>query len=333
MRKEGNEMAEKLYIDALAEAIREEFERDENVFMMGEDIGIYGGAFGVTKGMYQKYKDKLIETPISEASIVGAAVGAALVGMRPIVEIMFADFMMDAMEWIVNQAAKLRYMTGGQLKVPVVIRAPMGSGTGAAAQHSQSLPAMFAHIPGLKVVMPATPYDVKGLLKSAVRDDNPVIFLEHKLLYWTKGEVPEGDYTVPLGKAAVKKEGKDITIIAGSIMVPRSIEAAQKLKEEGIDAEVIDIRSLVPMDTETIINSVIKTGRAIIVEDDNKNNGWGAEVLSKLIESDAFDYLDYPIQRLAGKDVPIPYNPQLERAAVPQVEDIIHTVKAIFNKE
>ncbi|MGB9679442.1 MAG: alpha-ketoacid dehydrogenase subunit beta [Thermoanaerobacteraceae bacterium] len=326
-------MSEKLYIDALAEAIKEEFDNDETVFMIGEDIGIYGGAFGVTKGMYPKYKDKLIETPISEASIVGSAVGAALVGMRPIVEIMFADFMMDAMEWIVNQAAKLRYMTGGQLKVPMVIRAPMGSGTGAAAQHSQSLPSLFTNIPGLKVVMPATPYDVKGMLKSAVRDDNPVIFFEHKLLYWTKGEVPEEDYTVPLGKAAIKKEGKDITIIAGSIMVPRSIEAAEELQKEGIDAEIIDIRSLVPMDTETIIASATKTGRVLIVEDDNKNNGWGAEVAAKLIESEAFDYLDYPIQRLAGKDIPIPYNPQLERAAVPQTEDITRTVKAIFNKE
>lgn len=325
-------MSEKTYIDALAEALREEFERDENVFMMGEDIGIYGGAFGVTKGMYPKYKDKLLDTPISEASIVGAGVGCALVGMRPIVEIMFSDFMMDAMEWIVNQAAKLRYMTGGQLKVPMVIRAPMGSGTGAAAQHSQSLPALFAHIPGLKVVMPATPYDVKGMLKSAVRDDNPVIFFEHKLLYWTKGDVPQGDYTVPIGKAAVRREGKDITIISGSIMVPRSVEAAEKLKEYGIDAEVIDIRSLVPMDVETIVESVSKTGRALIVEDDNKNNGWGSEVVSKLIESDAFDYLDEPIKRLAGKDIPIPYAPELERAAVPQTEDIIEEVKEIFNK-
>ncbi|NNG66812.1 alpha-ketoacid dehydrogenase subunit beta [Caldanaerobacter subterraneus] len=326
-------MAEKLYIEALAEAIKEEFERDPNVFMMGEDIGIYGGAFGVTKGMYPKYKDKLIETPISEASIVGAGVGAALVGMRPIVEIMFSDFMMDAMEWIVNQAAKLRYMTGGQLKVPLVIRSPMGSGTGAAAQHSQSLPAMFAHIPGLKVVMPATPYDVKGLFKAAVRDDNPVIFFEHKLLYWTKGEVPEGDYIVPIGKADVKREGKDITIIAGSITVIRSLEAAEKLKGEGIDVEVIDVRSLSPLDTETIVNSVIKTGKVLIVEDNNKSYGWGAEVLSRIVESDAFDYLDYPIQRLGGKDVPIPYNPKLERAAVPQVEDIIESVKAIFGKE
>ncbi|KKC30749.1 alpha-ketoacid dehydrogenase subunit beta [Caldanaerobacter subterraneus] len=326
-------MAEKLYIEALAEAIKEEFERDPNVFMMGEDIGIYGGAFGVTKGMYPKYKDKLIETPISEASIVGAGVGAALAGMRPIVEIMFSDFMMDAMEWIVNQAAKLRYMTGGQLKVPLVIRSPMGSGTGTAAQHSQSLPAMFAHIPGLKVVMPATPYDVKGLFKAAVRDDNPVIFFEHKLLYWTKGEVPEGDYIVPIGKADVKREGKDITIIAGSITVIRSLEAAEKLKGEGIDVEVIDVRSLSPLDTETIVNSVIKTGKVLIVEDDNKSYGWGAEVLSRIVESDAFDYLDYPIQRLGGKDVPIPYNPKLERAAVPQVEDIIEAVKAIFGKE
>lgn len=332
MHKEGETMTEKLYIDALAEAIKEELDRDPNVFMMGEDIGIYGGAFGVTKGMYEKYKDKLIETPISEAGIVGAAVGAALVGMRPIVEIMFSDFLTLPMEWIVNQAAKLRYMTGGQLKVPIVIRTPMGSGTGAAAQHSQSFPAIFAHIPGLKVVMPATPYDAKGMLKSAVRDDNPVIFFEHKLLYWTKGEVPEEDYIVPIGKAEIKKEGEDITIIAGSITVPRSLEAAEELKTYGINAEVIDIKTLSPLDEETIVKSAIKTGKILIVEDDNKNYGWGAEVLSKLVESEAFDYLDYPIQRLAGKNVPIPYNPQLERAAVPQVEDIVQKIKNIFDK-
>lgn len=325
-------MTEKMYIDALAEAIREEFDRDERVFMIGEDIGVYGGSFGVTKGMYEKYKDKLVDTPISEASIVGVGVGCALVGLRPIVEIMFSDFMMDAMEFIVNQAAKLSYMTGGQLCVPMVIRSPMGSGAGMAAQHSQSLPAIFAHIPGLKVVMPATPYDVKGLLKTAVRDDNPVIFLEHKLLYWTKGEVPEGEYLVPLGKADVKRQGGDITLVAGSITVPRSLEAADALAKDGIECEVVDVRSLSPLDVDTIVSSVKKTGRLAIVEDDNENFGWGAEVAAKIANSEAFDFLDEPILRVAGNNIPIPYSPELEKAAVPQVEDVISAVKGVFSR-
>ena len=325
-------MTEKMYIDALAEAIREEFDRDERVFMIGEDIGVYGGSFGVTKGMYEKYKDKLVDTPISEASIVGVGVGCALVGLRPIVEIMFSDFMMDAMEFIVNQAAKLSYMTGGQLCVPMVIRSPMGSGAGMAAQHSQSLPAIFAHIPGLKVVMPATPYDVKGLLKTAVRDDNPVIFLEHKLLYWTKGEVPEGEYLVPLGKADVKRQGGDITLVAGSITVLRSLEAADALAKDGIECEVVDVRLLFPLDVDTIVSSVKKTGRLVIVEDDNENFGWGAEVAAKITNSEAFDFLDEPILRVAGKNIPIPYSPELEKAAVPQVEDVISAVKSVLSR-
>jgi pyruvate dehydrogenase E1 component beta subunit len=243
---------------------------------------------------------------------------------------MFFDFFTIAMDQLVNQGAKNRYMFGGKAKVPMVIRGPMGCGTGAAAQHSQSFPAVFAHFPGLKVVMPATPYDVKGLIKSAIRDNNPVVFAEHKLLYWTKGEVPEEDYTIPLGKADIKRQGRDITLVAGSIMVPRSIEAANELEEDGIDVEVVDIRSLKPLDLQTVVSSVKKTGRVLIVEDDPISYGWGAEVAAGIAGSEAFDYLDAPIKRLAGLDIPIPYNPNLEKHAVPQVPDIIEGVKELL---
>jgi pyruvate/2-oxoglutarate/acetoin dehydrogenase E1 component len=318
--QEAKIMAEKLYIEALREGLREEMLRDEDVFIIGEDVGLYGGAFGVTKGLFQEFgENRIIDTPISEAAIAGAAVGAALCGMRPVAEIMFFDFFTIAMDQLVNQGAKNRYMFGGKAKVPMVIRGPMGCGTGAAAQHSQSFPAVFAHFPGLKVVMPATPYDVKGLIKSAIRDNNPVVFAEHKLLYWTKGEVPEEDYTIPLGKADIKRQGRDITLVAGSIMVPRSIEAANELEEDGIDVEVVDIRSLKPLDLQTVVSSVKKTGRVLIVEDDPISYGWGAEVAAGIAGSEAFDYLDAPIKRLAGLDIPIPYNPNLEKHAVPQV--------------
>ncbi|MGB9813406.1 MAG: alpha-ketoacid dehydrogenase subunit beta [Thermovenabulum sp.] len=324
-------MAEKLYIEALREGLREEMLRDERVFLIGEDIGIYGGAFGVTKGLVQEFgEERVIDTPISEQAITGIGVGAALCGLRPVVEIMFSDFTTLAMEQLVNQGAKIRYMFGGKAKVPMVLRTPMGSGTGAAAQHSQSFPAVFAHFPGLKVVMPSTPYDVKGLIKAAIRDDNPVVFFEHKLLYRVKGEVPEGDYVLPLGKADVKRKGKDITIVAGSIMVIRAMEAAKELEKEGIDVEIIDPMTLKPLDMETIIKSIKRTGRVLIVEDDPKSFGWGAEVAAGIIESEAFDYLDAPVKRLAGKDIPIPYNPNLERHAVPQVEDIVKAVKEIL---
>ncbi|MGB9839409.1 alpha-ketoacid dehydrogenase subunit beta [Thermovenabulum sp.] len=324
-------MAEKLYIEALREGLREEMLRDDSVFLIGEDIGVYGGAFGVTKGLIQEFGEKrVIDTPISETAITGIGVGAALCDMRPVVEIMFSDFTTLAMEQLVNQGAKIRYMFGGKAKVPMVLRTPMGSGTGAAAQHSQSFPAVFAHFPGLKVVMPSTPYDVKGLIKAAIRDDNPVVFFEHKLLYRIKGEVPEGDYVLPLGKADIKRKGKDVTIIAGSIMVIKALEAAKELEKEGIDVEIIDPVTIKPLDMETIIKSVKKTGRVLIVEDDPKSFGWGAEVAAGIIESEAFDYLDAPVKRLAGKDIPIPYNPNLERHAVPQVEDILNGVKQIL---
>lgn len=324
-------MAEKLYIDALREGLREEMQRDETVFIIGEDVGLYGGAFGVTKGLFEEFgESRIIDTPISEAAIAGAAVGAALCGMRPVAEIMFFDFFTIAMDQLVNQGAKNRYMFGGKAQVPMVIRGPMGSGTGAAAQHSQSFPAVFAHFPGLKVVMPSTPYDIKGLIKSAIRDNNPVVFAEHKLLYRTKGEVPEEDYTIPLGKADIKRPGKDVTIVAGSIMLPKAIEAAKELEQHGIDAEVIDPRTLKPLDLQTVINSVKKTGRLIIAEDDPISFGWGAEIAAGIAGSEAFDYLDAPIKRLAGLDIPIPYNPNLEKHAIPQVADIVENTKELL---
>ncbi|MGM0653315.1 MAG: alpha-ketoacid dehydrogenase subunit beta [Bacillota bacterium] len=315
------------YGQAVRDAMREELQRDENVFLMGEDIGVYGGAFGITFGMIDEFgSDRVRDTPISEAAIVGAGVGAAMVGMRPIVEIMFSDFLTLASDQIMNQAAKIHYMLGGKANVPLVVRTPGGSGTGAAAQHSQSLEALFAHIPGLKVVMPSSPYDVKGLLKTAIRDDNPVVFFEHKLLYSKKGEVPDTDYTVPFGEAEIKKSGSDITIFATSIMVHRVLEAAEQLANENISVEIIDPKTLVPLDTETIIKSVIKTGRLMIVQEACKRGGFASEVAAEVIESEAFGYLDEPIRRLAGKNIPIPYSKYLEAAAVPQVEDIVEAV-------
>jgi len=320
------------YAEAIREALRQEMRRDERVFLIGEDIGIYGGAFGVTYGLLEEFgEERVRDTPISEQTIAGAAIGAALIGMRPVAEIMFMDFVTLAMEQIVNQAAKLRFMFGGKAKVPMVLRTPAGSGTGAAAQHSQSLEAWFVHVPGLKVVMPSTPYDAKGLLISAIRDDNPVIFVEHKLLYKTKGPVPEEEYTIPLGVADVKREGSDVTIVATSIMVRRALAAAEKLAQEGIEAEVIDPRTLKPLDTETIISSVMKTGRALIVHEAPKTCGFGAEVSARITEGEAFFYLDAPVRRLAGMDVPIPYNPKLERGVVPQEEDIIKAVRELVS--
>jgi len=243
---------------------------------------------------------------------------------------MFFDFFTIAMDQLVNQGAKNRYMFGGKAQVPMVIRGPMGCGTGAAAQHSQSFPAVFAHFPGLKVVMPSTPYDVKGLIKASIRDNNPVVFAEHKLLYWTKGEVPEEDYIVPLGKADIKRKGKDITVVAGSIMVKRALEAGKELEQDGIDIEVIDPRTLKPLDADTIIKSVKKTGRVLIVEDDPISYGWGAEIVARIAGSEAFDYLDAPIKRLAGLDIPVPYNPNLEKHTVPQVPNITSAIKEML---
>ena len=323
-------MRELNYLEAVREALWQEMERDERVFIIGEDVGVYGGAFGVTRGMVEQFgPQRIIDTPISEYGIAGAITGAALTGMRPVGEIMFMDFTTLAMEQLVNQAAKMRFMFGGMIEVPFVLRCPAGSGSGAAAQHSQSLEAWFVHVPGLKVVMPSTPYDVKGLLLASIRDPNPVIFVEHKLLYKTKGPAPEEPYTVPLGQAEVKRVGRDLTIVATSIMVIRALDAAAQLAEEGIEVEVVDPRTLKPLDADTIIGSVSKTGRVLIVHEACKTGGFGGELAAVIAESEAFDYLDAPIVRLAGRDMPIPYNRTLEYHTVPQVEDIVEKARDI----
>jgi len=326
-------MRELTYLEAVREAMQQEMRQNEDVFVLGEDIGLYGGAFGVTRGMIEEFgPERIRNTPISESGIAGAAVGSALTGMRPILELQFSDFITIAMDQMVNQAAKLRYMYGGKGRVPMVLRTPSGSGTGAAAQHSQSLEAWMAHIPGLKVVQPSTAYDVKGLLKAAIDDDNPVVFYEHKLLYGTKGHVPEEQYSIPLGLADVKREGTDVTVVATAIMVHRAMDAAKELDKEGISVEVVDPRTLVPLDEETIVKSVSKTGRLVVVHEAVKRGGYGGEIASMIAESEAFDYLDAPIKRLGGVPTPIPYNPELEKAAVPQVPDIIKAVKEVLNK-
>jgi len=323
-------MREITYLEAVREAMTQEMERDPRVFMIGEDIGEYGGAFQVSVGMLEKFgPERILDTPITELALTGAATGAALIGMRPIAEIMFMDFTTLASEQLVNQAAKLRFMFGGQSTVPLVLRTPAGSGTGAAEHHSQSFENWFVHVPGLKVVMPTTPYDVKGLLISSIRDDNPVVFIEHKLLYKTKGDVPEEPYEIPLGKADIKREGKDLTIVATSIMVQRSLQAAEELAKEGIDVEIVDPRTLRPLDTETIVNSVKKTGKVLIVHEAVKTGGFGGELAGVIAESEAFGYLEAPIIRLAGREVPIPYNRNLEQKAVPQVEDIIEKAREL----
>jgi pyruvate/2-oxoglutarate/acetoin dehydrogenase E1 component len=325
-----NGRGEITYLEAVREALTQEMQRDPEVFLIGEDIGVYGGAFGATRGMLEEFgPERIRDTPISEAAIAGAATGAALMGMRPVMEIMFMDFLTISMNQLVNQAAKMRFMFGGKASVPMVIRAPAGSGTGAAAQHSQSLEAWFVHTPGIKVVAPATPYEAKGLLVSAIRDNNPVLFMEHKLLYRTKGPVPEELYTIPMGKAEVKRPGRDLTLIAYSIMVPRALEAAQQLAAEGIEVEVVDVRSLKPLDKQTIVRSVAKTGRVLITHEAPQTGGFGAELAAVVAESEAFDYLDAPIRRLGGQDIPIPYNRTLERATVPQVEDIVASARAL----
>ena len=320
------------YAEAIREALAIALEADETVVLMGEDIGVYGGAFQVTGDLVERYGEaRVMDTPIAELGGAGVAVGAAMTGLKPIYEFQFSDFATLAMEQIVNQAAKVRYMLGGAVSVPLVMRFPAGSGTGAAAQHSQSLEAWFGHVPGLKVVQPATPHDAKGLLLAALDDPDPVMIFEHKLLYKLRGEVPEGHYTVPIGKAEVRREGADVTIVATAIMVHRALEAARALTAEGIDAEVIDLRTVRPMDRETVLASVRKTGRLVTVYEGVKTLGVGAEVSAMVAESDAFDYLDAPIVRLGGAECPIPYNPALEKAAVPQVDDITRAVRDLVN--
>ena len=323
-------MPEMTYAEAIRSALREEMLRDDRVFLFGEDIGRYGGAFGVTFGLLDEFgPERVVETPISEAAIVGAATGAAMAGMRPVAELMFMDFVLLTMEQLVNQAAKARYMFGGKATVPMVIRMPGGSGSGAAAQHSQSLESLLCHIPGLIVVNPSTPYDVKGLLLSSIRDPNPVCFVEHKLLYKSKGEVPDGEYTIPIGEGEVKREGTDVTVVAANIMVPRALSVAERLSQDGIDVEVVDPRPLRPLDTEIIQKSVMKTGRLLVMHEACLTGGWGGEVVASVVSSPAFDYMDAPARRLAGADVPIPYNRELEKAAVPQEADIEREIRAI----
>lgn len=318
------------YAQAIHEALGMALEADPRVFLMGEDIGVYGGAFQVTGDLVERFgEDRVMDTPISELGGAGVAVGAALTGMRPIFEFQFSDFAALAMEQIVNQAAKIRYMLGGAVSVPLVMRFPAGSGTGAAAQHSQSLEAWLAHVPGLKVIQPATPHDAKGLLLAAIADPDPVMIFEHKMLYKMKGPVPEGYYTVPIGVAEIRRPGRDLTIVATSIMVHKSLEAAATLAAEGIEAEVIDLRSLRPMDTATLIDSVRRTSRLLCVYEGVKTLGIGTEVSAAIAESEAFDYLDAPIMRLGGAEAPLPYNPELEKASVPQVADIVAASRAL----
>ena len=312
------------YAEAIREAIGQAMESDPTVFMLGEDIGVYGGAFGVSGDLYHRFgEERVRDTPISEMGIVGAAVGAALVGMKPIVEIQFSDFTAHAMDQIVNQAAKIHFMLGGELSVPMVLRAPSGSGTGAAAQHSQSLEAWFAHVPGLKVVMPSSPADAKGLLLSALDDPNPVIVLEHKLLYKTSGHVPPEMYRTPIGKSNLVRDGKDLTIVATGVMASRSLEAAAELASQGIDAAVIDVRTLSPLDMDPINESVSKTGRLMLVQEAPKHLGFMAEIAARISEGPGIYHLSEPIKRLCGMDVPIPYAPQLEKSVVPQLPEII----------
>lgn len=318
------------YAEAIREAMDIALGRDERVILMGEDIGVYGGAFQVTGDLVEKYgTDRVMDTPISELGGAGVAVGAALTGLRPIFEFQFSDFATLAMEQIVNQAAKIRFMLGGAVSVPVVMRFPAGSGTGAAAQHSQSIEAWFGHVPGLKVIQPSTPEDAKGMLLAALEDPDPVMIFEHKILYKMKGHVPEGYYTTPIGKAAVRREGHDLSIVATSLMVHKALAAAEELVADGIDAEVIDLRTVRPMDRETVLASVRKTGRLICVYEGVKTLGVGAEISAMVAESDAFDYLDAPIIRLGGAESPIPYSPELEKSAVPQVPDILEAATAL----
>jgi len=316
-----------MYREALNEALKEEMHRDPSVFVMGVGIAERGGSYKVTAGLLDEFGSKrVIDTPIAEASFTGMGVGAAIIGMRPVVEILFIDFTLLILDQIANQAAKYKFMTGGTRTVPLVLRTQGGVGNSIAAQHSQSLEALFYHIPGLKLVMPSTPYDAKGLLKSAIRCDDPVIFIEHKLLYMNEGEVPEDEYIIEFGRGDIKRSGKDVTLIAWSNMIPRVLSAVEKLAEEGIDVEVVDPRTLVPLDKELILDSVRKTEHVVIVQEAVRRGGVASDIAS-IIQAEAFDYLDAPIEIVAGKNTPIPFNLALESACVPQENDIIEAVK------
>ena len=316
--------------DALREALREEMQRDKTVFLLGEDIGRYwGGAFGITKGLAEEFGDERVrDTPISENAVIGVGIGAAITGMRPVAEIMFGDLSALAMDQICNQAAKIRYMFGGQATVPLVVRTPFGAGVNIASHHSQSLEAWFMHTPGLYVAVPSTPYDAKGLLKTAIRGNDPVFFVEHKLLYPVKGMIPEDDYVVPFGMADVKREGSDVTIVATLFMVHKALAAAEQLREEGISVEVVDPRTLTPLDRPAIVKSVKKTGRLVVVSEDCRTAGVSAEIAAVVAE-EALDYLDAPIRRVAEPDTPIPFSPALEKAVIPDEKSIVKAVKEI----
>ncbi|HOA24117.1 MAG TPA: alpha-ketoacid dehydrogenase subunit beta [Aggregatilineales bacterium] len=322
------------YAEAIREAIRQAMEQDERVFLLGEDVGVYGGAFGVSAGLIDQFgEERIRDTPISEAAIAGACIGAALTGMRPIGEIQFMDFVTLSMEQLVLQAAKLRFMFGGKATVPFVLRMPGGAGTGAAAQHSESLENWFVHVPGLKVVMPSNAYDAKGLLLAAIDDDNPVIFIEHKLLYKTKAHVPEEMYRIPLSQTNIARQGTDLTVVATSLMVQRALQAADILAEDGIEIEVVDPRTLNPLDDQPIFESVKKTGKVLIVHEAVGTGGYGGEIAARIAASEAFDYLDAPIRRLTGLDIPIPYNRTLEYHTVPQVENIVAEARKLVKGE
>jgi pyruvate dehydrogenase E1 component beta subunit len=306
--------------------------RDKNVFMIGEDIAIHGGTFGISNGLLKEFGERRVkDTPISESALVGTGIGSAITGLRPIVEIMYIDFTTVCMDQIVNQAGLLRYMTGGMVKVPLVIRTQGGSGTGEAAHHCKSLESWFVHVPGLKVVMPSNPYDAKGLFKTSIRDDNPVIFIDHKLLLTQKGHVPEEEYLIPLGKADIKRKGKDVTVIATSLMVQKALKAGVVLEKEGVSLEIIDPRTLTPFDKETVIVSIKKTGRLLIIQEACERASMAGEIVRDIIR-ECFDYLDAAPRVLAGKDVPIPYSLPLEKASVPQEEDIIRTIREMLAK-
>lgn len=325
-------MRELTYADALREALREEMIRDPNVILLGEEIGVFNGVYRVTRGLLDEFgPERVRDTPISEAAIAGAAVGLALAGLKPVAEIMYMDFLPICMDQLSTQAAKMRFMSGGQLNVPMVLRTQYSLGRQHGSQHSQFTPAWFLQVPGLKVVLPSDPNDAKGLLKSAIRDPNPVLFVEGGLLYRTKGPVPEEEYTTPLGKAAVKRKGDDITIVAVSRMVGESLSAARKLEDRDISAEVIDVRTLQPLDLDAIVESVKRTSRLVIASDDVKRGGVGAEISASVTET-AFDYLDAPIMRVACPDTPIPFSPQLEQLYMPSAESVVKAVDTVLGR-
>lgn len=315
--------------DALRDALHEEMAHDETIIVLGEDVITHGGPYAVTRGIHEKYPGRIRQTPISEAGIVGTALGAALCGLRPVAEIMYVDFITCAMDEVVNQMAKVRYMFGGQTDVPVVLRLPSGSARLIAAQHSQCLEAWFMHVPGLQVVIPSTPYDAKGLLKAALRGKDPVLFMEYKRLYTVEGEVPDGEYTIPFGQADIKRQGSDVTIIATGPMVAKALEAADILAQEGIEVEVVDPRTLVPLDKATLFASVQKTNRVIITDEEVKRAGASAEIAA-LIAEECFDFLDAPVKRVAAANVPMPFSPELEKLVVPKAADLVTAVRQLM---